>query len=334
MSFEYPYFLILILFLPLLWFFVAKNVDSLKKRFTPELYKKMVAGGSGMGRRARKAILLLSAAFMLAAMARPVIDLGEIKIKTEMKDLVVAFDISRSMLADDIYPNRLEMAKRKFHDLLDSLKDTRVAVVGFSSRAFLVAPLTADHDSLKYLVDHMGTGYVSTKGTDIGAPLQVAENLLKDRKRKALLIFTDGGDKKEFSKEISYAKEHGISVFIYAIGTKKGGVMRLEDGRVVRDSGGEVAITRLNPSIRELAEATGGVYMPYSLHSSDMRELASQIERRLGVSQTKERTIRNKRELFYYPLAAALLLFLVAFSSLPASLKRSGISGAKGASKW
>jgi len=66
----------------------------------------MVAGGSGMGRRARKAILLLSAAFMLAAMARPVIDLGEIKIETKMRDLVVAFDISRSMLADDIYPRR------------------------------------------------------------------------------------------------------------------------------------------------------------------------------------------------------------------------------------
>ncbi len=334
MSFEYPYFLILILFLPALWLLVAKNVDSLRERFRPELYKKMVAGGSGMGRRVRKAILLLSAAFMLAALARPVIDLGEIKIETEMRDLVVAFDISRSMLADDIYPNRLEMAKRKFHDLLDNLKDTRVAVVGFSSRAFLVAPLTADHESLKYLVDHMGMGYVSLKGTDIGAPLQVAENLLKDRKRKAVLIFTDGGDKKDFSKEISYAKEHGISVFIYAVGTKKGGVMRLEDGRVVRNGRGEVAITRLNPSVRELAEATGGVYMTYSLHSGDMRALASQIERRLGVSQTKERTIRNKRELFYYPLAAALLLFLVAFSSLPAKRGRANIPDVKGASKW
>jgi len=89
-------------------------------------------------------------------------------------------------------------------------------VVGFSSRAFLVAPLTADYESLKYLVDHMGMGYVSLKGTDIGAPLQVAENLLKDRKRKALLIFTDGGDKRDFSEEISYAKEH-LSPFNRAI---------------------------------------------------------------------------------------------------------------------
>ncbi|BBG65965.1 TPR domain protein in aerotolerance operon [Hydrogenimonas sp.] len=317
MSFEYPYLLALLLLLPPLWFVAKGGGDSLGRRFAPELYRKMVAGGGGLSREKRRALMLFSAAFAIIALARPVIDRGEIKIAGSVRDLAVAFDISRSMFADDIYPNRLEMAKRKFRDLLDSLKDTRVAVIGFSSRAFLVAPLTADYESLKYLVGHMGADYVSLKGTDMMAPLEVTGKLLGNRAEKGLLIFTDGGDDRDFSKEIDYAEKHGIKVFIYALGTKKGGVMRLPNGGVVRDGNGDVVITRLNPSVRELAEATGGVYLTYSSSSSDMKRLAARIESALGAARTEERTLRNRLELFYYPLALAVLLFLTASTSLP-----------------
>ena len=229
---------------------------------------------------------------------------------------MVAFDISRSMFTDDVYPNRFELAKRKFFDLLEDLNDARVGVIGFSSRAFLVAPLTRDFASVKYLVEHMGLDFVSLRGTDMFTPLEVTENLLHQSDKKAVLIFTDGGDKKEFSKEIAYAGAHGIKVFIYAIGTEKGGVMK-SDGGIVRDGAGNIVITRLNSAVKVLAEETGGAYMRYSLSSGDMKQLAEAIRSRLKATKTEESLLKDREELFYYPLMVAIALFLAAYGSLP-----------------
>ena len=316
MSFLYPWVLTLLVLLPLLWIANRKRGVDLRRHFAPELYAKMVTPGSGLSRRTRRALLLLAIASGLVALARPVIDRGVIHVKERSADLMVAFDISRSMFADDIYPNRFEFAKRKFFELLDHFRDVRVGVIGFSSRAFLIAPLTKDYASLKYLVKHMSLEYVSLRGTDMMAPLEVTDNLLKEKKEKALLLFTDGGDAKTFEKEIEFARRHGIKVFVYAVATSKGGVMKTDRG-VVRDQNGNVVVTRLNPAVAKLAEATGEVYMTYSLGSDDMKRLAKMIERRLKPAETKEETIHDRRELFPYPLAVALLLFLVSFSSLP-----------------
>ncbi len=328
MEFIYPYLLILLLLLPILWILAERGGDSLKHRFTPELYEKMVRRGGWLGRRGRRALLLAAMALAIVALARPVIDRGEIKVEQETIDLIVAFDISQSMFADDVYPNRFELAKRKFFDLLDVTTEARIGVIGFSSRAFLVAPLTHDFASLRYLVKHMGLEYVSLKGTDMMAPLEVTQSLLKDRDKKALLIFTDGGDQRDFSKEIDYARRHAIKVFVYAIGTDKGGVMKTDHG-VVRDEKGNIVITRLNPAVRTLAEETGGLYMPFSLGSGDMRRMAEAIRHRIQAQKHKSETIRDREELFYYPLAGSLFLFWSAWVSLPIRRREIPKSGGK-----
>ncbi len=330
MSFFYPYVLFMLLLLPLFWFLAGKKEDNLKQSFAPDLYKKMVATNGGLSKRVRDTLLLLAIGFGIVALARPYIDRGEVKIKSESAELVVAIDISRSMMAEDIYPNRFEMAKKKFDDLLKYLKNSRVAVVGFSSRAFLVAPLSEDYDSLRYLVKHMSLDYISLKGTNFLAPLKVTGNLLKKREQKGLLIFTDGGDQKDFSKEIEYAKKHGIKVFVYALGTKKGGAMRLENGDFVRDEKGDIVITSLNGAVASLAKKSGGVYREFSLSSSDMKEFANDILKRLEATSSEERTIKMSKELFYYPLAVSILLFLISFSSLPRGFGKN-VRFAKGA---
>ena len=323
MSFVHPWWFAALLLLPIVWWAARQSGDRLRKRFKPELYAKMLTPGGGLDPRTRRLLLLLASALVITALARPVIEKGEIHLKQKTVDLMVAFDISRSMFADDVYPNRFELARRKFFELLNDLKNTRVGVMGFSSRAFLIAPLTSDYDSLRYLVKHMRFDYVSLRGTDMMAPLEVTDRLMKDRKRKALLIFTDGGDDKDLSKEIAFAKTHGIKVFIYAVGTQKGGIMKDRNGAVVRDQHGNIVVVKLNPAIRKLAEETGGVYMTYSLGSGDMKRLAREIRRRLVPSETKERTIHQREELFVYPLALAIALYLAAMSSLPRREKKS-----------
>ncbi|WP_457597451.1 vWA domain-containing protein [Hydrogenimonas sp.] len=317
MSWSHPWVLALLPLVGLLWWLGRRSgTDDLARHFAPELYARMLAKGSGWSRRVRRNLLLLATALVVVALAGPYLDRGTVRLKARSYDLAVAFDISRSMFADDIFPNRLALAKRKFYDLLGSLKEARVAVLGFSSRAFLVAPPTRDYASLKYLVEHMGFDYVTLKGTDMLTPLEVTAQLYPGREPKALLLFTDGGDTRDFSKEIAYAKAHGIRVFVYAVATRKGGVMRLKEG-VVRDSDGNVVVTRLNPAVAQLAKETGGLYMPYSLHKGDMAKMARAIRRSLAPKEGEESVIRDIRPLFHYPLALALLLFTMYAFSLP-----------------
>ena len=306
-----------LLIIPLIALFLLKNSSlNLERYFSKELLLKMQKRGSGLSKKVRAYLLLLAFSFGVIALSRPIIDNGEIKVKQEYFDIVTAFDISQSMLADDVYPNRLEFSKKKFFELLKSLKKARVGAIAFSSRAFLVSPITADYATLKYLVKNMNLDYISLKGTNLLEPLTITNEQLKKSKNKALLIFTDGGDNSDFSKEIAYAKEHNIKVFVYAVATKKGSVIKTKRG-VIKDKNGNIVITKLNSKIKELALKSGGAYMEYSLREGDMKYLAKTIESKFKAKEGKSRVIKDTKELFYYPLAVAIVLLFIGLFSLP-----------------
>jgi len=315
MSFENIEFLALLVIPFMLIFLKGKNGANLEEYFNKELFKKLIVGGSLLNKKLRYYLLLLSIAFAIIALTRPYINKGEIKVSKEYVNLVVAFDISKSMFAQDIYPNRLEFSKDKFYSLLNNFKDAQIAVIGFSSRAFLISPLTSDFNTLKYLVKNMSLDYVTLKGTNLLSPLIVTNELLKSSKNKALLIFSDGGDNKDFSKEIEYVKKHNIKVYIYAVATKKGAVIK-EGSKVIKDKNGNLVITKLNENIKELAIKSGGAYMEYSLNKNDIKKLVNKIRADFKKNQTKISTIKDKKELFYYPLLVSVILFLIAISSL------------------
>jgi Ca-activated chloride channel family protein len=316
MRFENIEFLALLIIPALLVALLKNDTLALAKYFAPNMLKKMQKRGSGLSKRARVIALVASLSFLIVALARPVVDNGEIKVKSEFIDAVVAFDISKSMQAQDIYPNRLEFAKQKFYELLESFKNARIGVIGFSSRAFLISPLTSDYSTLKYLVKNMNLDYVSLLGTDILEPLKITQELLKDSKHKALIIFSDGGDQESFAKEIEYAKEHNIKVFVYAVATKKGSVIK-SGNQVVKDKNGDIVITKLNSHIEELALQSGGAYMPYSLKKGDIKYLVEDLKSKFKATTKEQRSIKDTKELFYYPLMAAILLLFVGLFSLP-----------------
>ncbi len=299
---------LLILTLPL--FYLAIKIKSpLETIFSKDILKKISTNAKGFSQRVRAILMVISLALLIIALSRPQLDNGEIKVKGQSKSLVVAIDISKSMFLKDLYPNRFEFAKAKFKKLLDNLKETKVALLGFSDRAFLIAPLTSDYSSLRYLTDHLRADYLNQKGTSIMQVLNSANDLMKKKEKKALLIFTDGGDKRDFSKEIDYAKSHNIKVFVYATATAKGALIRDNRGNMVR--------LKLNRAIKDLALKSGGAYMEYSLNGSDMKELARVVESKLTATKTKEETIKNRVELFYYPAILALVTLFMARFSLP-----------------
>lgn len=300
----------LVLLLPLLYF-LKYNKKSYESIFSKDVLERIRVKNRGFSKRVRNMLLIVAAFFMIVALARPIIDKGKVKVKASFINLVVGIDISNSMLVNDVYPDRLEFAKKKFNLFLGNLKNARVGILGFSSQAFLVAPLSEDYNSLKFLVKNMSMDSMSLRGTSFISALEAANNLYKNNGKKAFLIFTDGGDSHKFDKEISYAKEHNIVVFVYAIGSDKGGVIKTKDG-VLKDKNGDIVVVKINEKVKELALQSGGAYLRSSLSSNDMSILSDAIKARFKAVEGKESSIRDKSELFYYPLMLALLLFFMA----------------------
>jgi len=314
------YLFLLLLVLPLLYFFKPKS-GSIESQFSKEVLKKIRPKSQrSLSKRVRNGLMLLSMALVIVALARPQIDNGEVKVKSSFIDVVVAIDMSKSMFANDVYPSRFEFAKKKFFKSLKHFKKSRIALIGFSSQTFLISPLTQDFNSLKFLAKNLSLEHLSLKGTDIMATLESANNLFNNDKRKALLLFTDGSDQSEFTKEIAYAKEHNIVVYIYNIGTTKGGVIKDENG-VLKDKNGNIVVVKRTDQIKELSIATGGAYMNYSLAQEDVELLAQTIESSFQVNEAQESSIKDRKELFYYPLAFAMLLLFMALFSLPKGVK-------------
>jgi Ca-activated chloride channel family protein len=322
MQFKSPEYLLFLLLLLPVGIVLFRKREGLGRYFDKTVLQKLQLQTGIVSVGMKSAILLLAMALMVLALARPYVDHGEVKVRSSTIDIVVGFDISKSMFANDVYPSRLALAKKKFKSFADDLEEAKIGVIGFSSRAFLISPLTEDFNTLEYLVGNMNTDYISLRGTSIMNALEVTAELMKEGDKKALLLFTDGGDKSSFDEEISYAKEHGIVLYIYNIGTEKGGVISTENGALT-DENGDIVVVRLNDAIKELALKSGGAYMKYSLKHNDIKALADAVKSHFQNSKKEGMdTIHDVKELFIYPLAAAIVLLFAALYSLPFERRR------------
>jgi len=309
-------FLWLLLLVFVFAYFLKSDKLGLEGVFSKEVLEKVGIKRHTISQKSRNILLILAFVFSVFALARPQIDHGDIKVKSSFVNVVAAIDMSKSMFCDDVYLNRFEFAKNKFYEALKSMKKSKVALIGFSSQTFLISPLTEDFHSLKFLTKNLNLDYLSLKGTDILATLKAADNLFEDKKKKILLMFTDGGDSKEFSKDIAYAKDHNIAVYIYNIGTKKGGVIKEKNG-VLKDKNGDIVVVKRNDNIKELALKTAGAYLEYSLNKNDIKLLTDAIANRYKAKDETTTIIKDRVELFYYPLALAIVLFFASMFSFP-----------------
>lgn len=307
-----------ILILLVVLFIISGKIKDYTRYFSDNMLKKILIGKEQ--KKLNFLLLTISFIFLIIALAKPIIENKPVELPTESLDIVVAFDISKSMLSQDVYPNRLDFAKNKFDNLLNHIKDEKVGVIGFSSTAFLVAPLTNDLSSLKYLVSNLSNEFVSAKGSDILEALKSTEQLMVDTKKKALIVFTDGTDSDVFTKQISYAKQKGIKVFVYAIATDKGGVIK-EKNNVLKDKNGNIVVTRLNSNIKNLALQSGGAYLEYSTNSDDIKVFLDVIRKQFETKKEKNIIIENNKEYFYIPIILAIIFYMLAINGFQRSKK-------------
>jgi len=316
MHFQHPEFLYYMLPpLFILFGLLLTQKSSQESFFSEEVMSKLRVSANTLTLKARNGLFFMMAVLMVIALAGPVIDEGKVEIKAKSADIMIALDISDSMLAEDVYPNRLKLAKQKALELLRLAPDERVGVIGFAKNSYLVSPLSFDSAAVAFLLRALDTNSITEKGTNFLSMLDVVDNSIKKESKKYLLILSDGGDKEDFSEEISFAKEKNIAVFILGMGTTKGAPIKKANGSFIKQNG-EIMVSKLNENIKELATATGGVYIQSLNSDADIKAMLSEIESHSEKKELKSQEISRFIPLFYYPLGLALLILLIATSSM------------------
>jgi len=318
MTFVYPQlFWVLIVPFVIFAFLIVTNKERLSRIFDPKVLERLSADSESLPLRVRNIILLTAIFLMITALARPVVEKGEQKVPIKGLTLLSALDISGSMRSKDVYPSRLEFAKKKMSEFFDAMPSDEIGVMAFAYNAFVLAPFTADKETLKMMVDGVDDSYISMGSTDFEAMGELAAKLLEKKKPKILVVFTDGGDEEAIKGLGEILEENGIDLYVVLVGTKKGAPVPDDMGKPMILKDGTIAITQRNDALGELAKAHGGAYIVASNGKKDIEALANVIHSKYRVKQQGEVKVKQRVEYFYYPLALGILLLLFGFSSLP-----------------
>lgn len=266
-----------------------------------------------------KAMLLVIGLIALwIALARPAGSESKHTVAQEGRDLFIALDISRSMLAQDRLPNRLLFAKQKIKALLQALHAERVGLIVFSGSTFVQCPLTSDYGAFSMYLDQLDVETISSGTTALDQAILCAiETFQKtgDRKNKLLVIFTDGED---FSSNLSGVKqramESGMHILTVGVGTMDGAPIPLYDanGNAVghqKDQQGAVVISRLNEGIlRNLAHDSGGVYVQAQDSDADIQQITKTLSR-FEKERLDDISFNELTEYYHYPLCISFVSF-------------------------
>ena len=318
MQFVQPSWLWLLWLLPPLaglYALAASRRRAALRRFADERFLDQLVPGRSPGRNALR-IGLIGVALVLAifSLAGPSWGFAWEKVERKGVDLVVALDLSRSMLAEDVPPDRLAAAKREIRDLLDLLEGDRVGLVVFAGSAFVQCPLTLDYNAFEVFLDQMDPAWVPVGGTDLGAAVRTSIDtfIAEDQAGRAVVLITDGedhgGELREAAKE---AKAEGVHVFVVGIGSSEGVPIPDGKGGFIKD-GGRVVLSRLDEgALKELAMTTGGSYVRAVSGMADLEQIYSEdikgtLEAR-SLSSSRQRRAEERFQWFLLPVF--LLLF-------------------------
>jgi Ca-activated chloride channel family protein len=247
--------------------------------------------------------------FIIIALSRPVIYQEPIKTKQKLNDVVIAVDLSYSMQGEDVAPSRLLFAKELLAKLVKNNKQTRFAVLAFTTNAIVLSPLTQDSELLLHLFSSLDESLIMTKGSSVMPALKLARKLSKS-KQLSVVFLTDGADELNYTDEATYAQENSMDVNIMMLATKLGSTLRLKNGDLLEDENGDIVVSRANSAIKVIAQATDGVY------TRDFSEILLALDAQRDEFIQTDVTIVQNKELFYYFIVLAILSFLVSVTTL------------------
>ena len=317
MTFLYSYVLY-ISFLPLilLTYYILRQKDSFEKLFNPKILQQLKVKNAGLSPKTKNILFLFTLFLFILSLARPVMNKEEKNLSQEVHAIVVAIDVSKSMLAQDIFPSRLKMAKQKLLNIIKQSSSNAIGVVIFAKSAFILSPITQDFTSLNFIVNNFDSGLNFDAGSNIYAMLEASNKLLKNYQYKNIILLSDGGNQNTFEEEIVYINEKKLNLYTLALATSKPSPIPI-NGAYLTNTKGEIITVKRNENIKTLSLQNKGAYINYSLDNSDIDAILNDIFTNIKKDSIQSKKFLIYTELFYYPLALGMLFLLLCFSSFP-----------------
>ena len=261
---------------------------SISKFGDPKLVLELIQNRSSYRKNIKSFLFIISIIFLIIGISNPQIGTKMEEVKREGVDLMIAIDLSHSMMAQDIKPNRLERAKQAISRLIDKLEGDRIGLVVFAGEAYVQLPITTDYSAAKLFLSTLNTSVIPTQGTKIASAIELCINSFdKDNSQnKAIILITDGENHdKDAVNSAQKAAEQNIFIHTLGMGLKKGGPIPIytkygPSSEFRKDKEGNIIITKLNETIlREIAETGNGTYIRANNSKTGLSVLFEEINK-------------------------------------------------------
>ena len=317
--FQYIYLLFII---PLLWLtyaFLVRWKRKTQNNFArPELLELLSPNRSKFKPTFKIILLSLSIVSLVLGLMNPKIGTQLETVKREGVDIVFAMDVSRSMLAEDIAPNRIEKSKRLVSAIVNQLASDRVGIIAYAAQAVPQLPITTDYAAAKMFLQAINTDMLSSQGTALDSAIDLAGTFFddEDQTNRVIFLISDGEDhSEEASNAASRAAKLGIKIFTFGVGTESGAPIPLKRNGIIesykKDSDGEVVITKLNQNIlQNIAASTGGIYQDGN-NTQKVLDFVSEQLKAMDKKEFEAKKFVSFKDRFQAFLLAALIFLLI-----------------------
>ena len=316
---SYFYILLIIPIMIIGFLFLKRWKKNIQTKYISEnLLQFLSPNISNFKPRIKLLFLILFILFSTIALVNPKIGTELKTVKREGVDIVFALDVSKSMLAEDIAPNRLEKAKRIVSEIINTLNNDRVGVIAYAATALPILPITDDYSTAKTFLQSLNTDMLSSQGTAIIQSINLAQKFYddQDQTNRVLCILSDGEDHEvERQNLLELAKQSGITIITIGLGSVKGAPIPIKENNIVKsykkDENGDVVVTKLNTQLlNTIANSSSGIY----IEGINTELVVEEISKRLKEMDKKE--FESKQFVAYKDQFQWFISFAILFLSL------------------
>lgn len=315
-----PQYLLIIPVIPVLFLLYALARRARRKRVLTfgdrELVESLIPSASGSRGWIKLTIFSLALFFFSVGLSRPQIGAKLKEVETQGVEIVIALDVSNSMLAEDYSPNRLERAKLAISRLVDKLKDDRVGLIVFAGDAYVQLPVTTDYVSAKIFLNSITTGSVPVQGTALASAINTAVKSfsLDSKGSRAVIVITDGENHEDDPLEAAAtANDLGVRIFTLGIGSPEGKPIPMPDGQLLKDKDGNIVVTKLDEeTLAQIAQKGGGVYVRAGNNDFGLDAIVEKIHN-MDKQSYKSVVFEDFDEQYMYFFAISLFFLLLEF---------------------
>ena len=317
---DFLYFLALIPLIAIgLYFYNRWQKKSIEKFGDENLVTELMQNHSKARKNIKNTLFIFSIAFLIIGISNPQIGTKMEEVKREGVDLMIAIDLSHSMMAQDIKPNRLERAKQAISRLIDKLEGDRIGLVVFAGEAYVQLPITTDYSAAKLFLSTVNTSIIPTQGTKIGNAIDLCIKSFdqENNQNKAIIIITDGENHDEEAiSSAKIAQEQNIYIHTLGMGLTKGGPIPIYNkygstSEFRKDREGNIIITKLNETIlKEIAQAGMGTYIRANNSKSGLSVLFDEINK-MEKKEIGTMIFTNYKDRFQIFIGISLILLIL-----------------------